>query len=161
MILLSKQRTKPPLGERGFTLVEMLIAITVFAIAVGVAFVLYNAAQSSYKEGEQFTEQQQNTRVAFDRLVEDLGIVDIPPEVPVDADPGHLAAVEHVFLADDRDIVLGLAGQRAGVAADAGVQVDRHAPGVPGGGVLPVQGHIVRRVVPFPPGEVGVRFVFL
>jgi hypothetical protein len=50
----------------------MLVAITIFAVAVGVAFVLYNAAQTSYKEGEQFTEQQQTTRVAFDRIVEDL-----------------------------------------------------------------------------------------
>ncbi|MBI4161946.1 MAG: prepilin-type N-terminal cleavage/methylation domain-containing protein, partial [Acidobacteria bacterium] len=58
--------------ERGFTLVELLVAMTIFAIAVGVAFVLYNAAQGSYREGEQFTEQQQNTRIAFDRIVADL-----------------------------------------------------------------------------------------
>lgn len=58
--------------QRGFSLIEMLVAMTIFAIAVGVAFVLYNAAQSSYKEGEQFTEQQQNTRVAFDRIVSEL-----------------------------------------------------------------------------------------
>ena len=36
----------------------------------------------------------------------------------------------HLLLADHRDVVLGLAGDDAGVAADAGVQVDRHAPGV-------------------------------
>ncbi|MGH2651485.1 MAG: PilW family protein, partial [Actinomycetota bacterium] len=58
--------------ERGFTLVEILVAMTIFAIAVGVAFVLYNAAQGSYREGEQFTEQQQNTRIGFDRIVADL-----------------------------------------------------------------------------------------
>ena len=32
---------------------------------------------------------------------------------------------------DDRDVVLGVAGRDAGVAADAGVEVDRHPPGVP------------------------------
>ena len=40
----------------------------------------------------------------------------------------HLAAAEDLILADDRDVVLGLAGDDAGVAADAGVEVDRHAP---------------------------------
>ena len=51
-----------------------------------------------------------------------------PAEVAVDADPVHLAAAQHLLLADDRDVVLGLAGDHAGVAADAGVEVDRHAP---------------------------------
>ena len=36
----------------------------------------------------------------------------------------------HLLLADDRDVVLRLAGHHAIVAAHAGVQIDRHAPGV-------------------------------
>ncbi len=40
----------------------------------------------------------------------------------------HLAAAQHLFLADDRDVVLRLAADDAGVAADAGVDVDRHSP---------------------------------
>ena len=48
--------------------------------------------------------------------------------VAVDADPVHLAAGGDLLAADDRDVVLGLAGDGAGVAADAGVEVDRHAP---------------------------------
>ena len=53
-----------------------------------------------------------------------------PLEVPIDADPVHLARGEDLVAADDRDVVLGLAGGDAGAAADAGIQVDRHAPGV-------------------------------
>ena len=34
----------------------------------------------------------------------------------------------HLLLADDRDVVLRLAGDDAGTAADAGVQIDGHAP---------------------------------
>jgi hypothetical protein len=47
-------------------------------------------------------------------------------EVPIDADPVHLAAVQHLVLADPRDVVLRLAGDGAG-AAGARVEVDGHA----------------------------------
>jgi len=49
-------------------------------------------------------------------------------EPAVDADPGHVAALEHLALADDGDVVLGAAGDEAGVAADARIEIDRHAP---------------------------------
>ncbi len=48
----------------------------------------------------------------------------------------HLPAADDLVLADDGDVVLRLAGDHAGVAADAGVQVDRHAPGGPFGLVI-------------------------
>ena len=49
-------------------------------------------------------------------------------EVAVDAQPVHLAIALDLFLADDRDVVLGDARDHAGRAAGAGVHVDRHAP---------------------------------
>src|SRR5262245_149517 len=58
--------------ERGFSLIEMMVASAIFAIAAAVAFILYSAAQKSYKAGENFTDQQQATRVAFDRMVSDI-----------------------------------------------------------------------------------------
>ena len=57
---------------RGFSLIEMVVASAIFAIAAAVAFILYSAAQKSYKAGENFTDQQQSTRVAFDRMLSDL-----------------------------------------------------------------------------------------
>ena len=48
--------------------------------------------------------------------------------VAIDAQPVHLALADHLLLADHRDVVLRLAGDDAGVAADAGVQVDAHGP---------------------------------
>lgn len=66
------QRTDRKRNHGGFTLIEMLVASAVFAIAAAVAFILYTAAQKSYKMGENFTEQQQSTRVAFDRMISDL-----------------------------------------------------------------------------------------
>ena len=49
-------------------------------------------------------------------------------EVVVDADPVHLAVAIDLLLADDRDVVLGDAGDHAGAAAGARREVDRHAP---------------------------------
>jgi len=58
--------------HRGFSLIEMLVASAIFAIAAAVAFIMYSAAQKSYKSGEEFTDQQQSTRVAFDRMLSDI-----------------------------------------------------------------------------------------
>ena len=58
--------------EAGFTLAEMLIAMAIFIIAATVAFLLYDNAQRSFKQGEELTEQQQVTRVAFEKMVADL-----------------------------------------------------------------------------------------
>ncbi len=48
--------------------------------------------------------------------------------IAVNADPVHLASAQDFFLADGRNIVFGLARNRAGIAADAGIKIDRHAP---------------------------------
>jgi len=59
-------------NARGFSLIEMMVASAIFAIAAAVAFILYSAAQKSYKAGENYTDQQQSTRVAFDRMISDI-----------------------------------------------------------------------------------------
>ena len=64
------------------------------------------------------------------RLEKCLGIVAVALVVGIDANPVHVAADDGLLFADDGDVVLRLAGQHAVVAAHAGVQVDRHAPGV-------------------------------
>ena len=61
--------------------------------------------------------------------------------VAVDADPLHRAAALDLVLADDRDVVLGLAGDDAGVAAHAGGEVDRESPRVAAGRHLRIERH--------------------
>ena len=51
-------------------------------------------------------------------------------EIGVNANPVHLAAAHNLLFANDRNIVFRLAGNRAAIAADAIVEVYRHAPGV-------------------------------
>src|SRR5262245_545053 len=59
-------------AERGFSLIELVIASAIYPIAAAVAFILYSAAKRSFKAGQTFTDQQQNTRAAFDRVLSDL-----------------------------------------------------------------------------------------
>ena len=47
-----------------------------------------------------------------------------------DLQPGHLPALDDPQLADDADVVLGIAGRRAGAAADAPIEVHHHGPAV-------------------------------
>src|ERR1017187_2187486 len=79
--------------------------------------------------------------------------------ITVDPDPVHLAAAPHFLLADRRDVVLGLAGDGAGVAAGAGRKVHREAPRVP---VVLEPGIQADRGNYFEPaGELGVLAVLL
>ena len=66
--------------------------------------------------------------LAHDGLREHLRILGFASEIAIDADPGHIAVPAHLFLADDRNVILSLAGNDAGIAAEAGIQVYGHAP---------------------------------
>jgi len=66
------------------------------------------------------------------------GFVGIALEVAIDAQPVHLARLEHALGADHRDVVLGLAGDHARATAGAGVEVDGEAPLVVHVGLLRV-----------------------
>ncbi len=51
-------------------------------------------------------------------------------EIRINADPVHLAAAYNFFFADYWNVVFGLTGDRARIAPDAIIQIQRHAPGV-------------------------------
>ena len=48
--------------------------------------------------------------------------------ISIHADPMHLAMDCDLLFADNRNVVLRLAGNRAGVTANAGVKIDNHRP---------------------------------
>lgn len=61
-------------SERGVSLTEVLVAITVLALALSIAFVLYDGARRSFKVGNNLVEQQQVVRIALDKLSRDLAM---------------------------------------------------------------------------------------
>ncbi len=59
-------------GQRGMTLVEILVAVAILAIVMVVVLSIYDLSRKSFKKGENITEQQQAVRIAFDQMVADL-----------------------------------------------------------------------------------------
>ena len=59
-------------GQRGMTLVEILVAVAILAVVMVVVLSIYDLSRKSFKKGENVTEQQQAVRIAFDQMVADL-----------------------------------------------------------------------------------------
>ena len=55
-------------SERGLSLMEALVAITIFTIVFIVALMLYQIATGSYLRTDSAVIQQQNVRFSMDRL---------------------------------------------------------------------------------------------
>ncbi len=58
--------------QHGMTLVEVIVAAAIALVGFLVALTLYQAARQSFKKGEQAANQQQEVRVAYDRMMKDL-----------------------------------------------------------------------------------------
>ncbi len=58
--------------EAGLSLVEVLVSVTILAVAATIALVLYDGARRSFKLGENVAEQQQAVRIAFDLISSDI-----------------------------------------------------------------------------------------
>lgn len=58
--------------QSGLSLVELLVSVTILALATTVALVVYDQARLAYKQGENVAEQQQVVRVAFDIVSSDV-----------------------------------------------------------------------------------------
>ena len=59
-------------SSRGFTLTEILVAVAIFAIIFVAALLIYDRSNRVFKNGVESADLQQNTRVAFDKMVSDL-----------------------------------------------------------------------------------------
>src|SRR5258705_5984077 len=58
--------------DRVMSLIEVLVAVAILAIAVLIALAVYDAARGAFKKGENATAQQEGVRIAYDRIVADL-----------------------------------------------------------------------------------------
>jgi type II secretion system protein J len=68
---LDRRRTSP--GEAGFTLVELLLALFLFALIAGVVFAAFAAVASGVEKGRQHIELYRVGRVALLRMAQEIG----------------------------------------------------------------------------------------
>ncbi|MFN2240247.1 MAG: PilW family protein, partial [Thermoanaerobaculia bacterium] len=59
-------------SQRGFTLTEVLVATAIFAIIFIAALMVWDRSNRVFQQGVEAGDMQQNTRVAFDKLVSDV-----------------------------------------------------------------------------------------
>ncbi len=59
-------------SERGFSLVEVIVATAIFVVVLVAALMLYDRSTNTFRRGIEAADTQQNTRVSFDKLLTDL-----------------------------------------------------------------------------------------
>lgn len=77
-----KLKTESQYAESGFTLVEMLMAVSILVIIGGSAYFAFKTAVDAYHRTEEKILAAQRSRVAMDRLVTDLSNMRISLEDP-------------------------------------------------------------------------------
>ncbi len=59
-------------SERGFSLVEMIIAVAIMVVVIVAAFLIYDKSNQVFKQSSESADMQQNTRIAYEKLVADI-----------------------------------------------------------------------------------------
>jgi len=65
--------------ERGFTLIEMLVALGIFLLVTGAAFTLLTSSQQRYQTESQVLNSFQEARLGLDQMVRDIDDAGFPP----------------------------------------------------------------------------------
>jgi prepilin-type N-terminal cleavage/methylation domain-containing protein len=58
--------------QRGFSLMEILVAVAIFALIFIAALTIYDRSNREFRSGMERTDMQQSTRVAFEKIVAEL-----------------------------------------------------------------------------------------
>jgi hypothetical protein len=94
-------------NERGLSLIEVLVATAVLALAMIVALTVYDASRKTFVKGENATEQQESVRIAFDLMSSDIRMlgVNVNPDGNINRPDEQLeGALDHaVILRGDFD----------------------------------------------------------
>jgi prepilin-type N-terminal cleavage/methylation domain-containing protein len=61
-----------PKHQRGFSLVEVMVATAILVVVLAGILILYDRANQVFKAGNEAAEMQQNLRIAYERLVGDV-----------------------------------------------------------------------------------------
>jgi prepilin-type N-terminal cleavage/methylation domain-containing protein len=69
---MNEQVRTPLQSQRGMSVVEVLVAVAIFSVIFIAALMVYDRSNRTFKEGVEASETQQNTRVAFEKIVSEL-----------------------------------------------------------------------------------------
>jgi len=67
--------------QRGFTLVELLVALGIFLVITGAAFTLLGTSQKNYQTESQVLTSFQEARLGLDQIVRDVNDAGYPPPI--------------------------------------------------------------------------------
>ncbi len=84
-MLISSSGEKKGNGEDGFTSLEALISLAVFAVIFIAVLQVYDGTQQSYIRGEARVDLQQSVRVALDEIMHDVRLAGYDPSNAINA----------------------------------------------------------------------------
>lgn len=92
-------------NKNGFTILEIMVSVSLFVFVIILSGSIYSLSQRSYNQGEDQGELVQNARVSLDRMTRELrqsvNIVTVLPEI---ADDPVNPPVAEIFFQDGHDI---------------------------------------------------------
>jgi len=86
------RRAPGRMRQRGFTLVELLVALGIFLVITGAAFSLLGSSQKRSQTESQVLTSFQEARLALDQIVRDVNDAGYPPPFFSDGVPAHFAS---------------------------------------------------------------------
>ncbi|MCL6449092.1 MAG: prepilin-type N-terminal cleavage/methylation domain-containing protein [Armatimonadetes bacterium] len=63
---------RQPGGQSGFTLIELVVAVSLFTLVIGAALSLYQQGVLAWQRGEKGVDVQENLRLGLDRMSREL-----------------------------------------------------------------------------------------
>ena len=87
--------------KNGFTLLEIIVSISLFALVIILVGSVYNLASSAYRKGANKSELAQNARVCLDRISREVRqAVDMITILPETGDDADFPAPSEIFFRD-------------------------------------------------------------
>ena len=118
--------TGPTLRNRGFTLVELMIAVAIFGIVIAQAFAVFGAQHVTYTATERSIEVQQDSRLIADAILGDIRMAGymLPREVGIASNDGGTAGPDAICVSDSDPNVIKDSEVASALDRFAGAELD-------------------------------------
>jgi type IV pilus assembly protein PilW len=97
-----KAKTKRSLNEQGFTIIELLVSMVVFLLAIGAIYSTFQAQHKSYLMQQEVAAMQQNLRAAMFYMQREIRMAGCDPTGDADAGIGTASSDSISFTEDIR-----------------------------------------------------------